>query len=136
MSAMYGLDQRSGLDVMAARLSLLATTGGWRMSFRWLPVLLLIALACPARAATGYEAEVYLAISDETATMEYELDQAEARDLESSPARLEELMERAKSDYADTHGYSKKQHGKENWKLMSGLRVDKVTLKTPHGTKE
>ena len=93
--------------------------------------LVLVQIFMPGSRASAAEAtlDVHLTDPDHSQHVLYTLAEKEARGLENRPRKVSEQVERAKSDYAQRLGYTRERFGRENWKVVSDLRVVSITLK-------
>ena len=102
-------------------------------------VLSLILISGTAALATASVRRVEVFIKNpgvQLWTKSYDVTPAQALELERSKGKVLELIRRAKSEYAESRGYSKKIYGEQNWKVMRGLKVNTVKLYTSTGVKE
>lgn len=95
-----------------------------------LAILFLIVLgtAGEALAADASLQIEFLTMNGHTKKFKYPVTRSVARSLEASPVVLQEYLEKARTQYADTLGYSTAKYGRDAWKLVPGLRVRSVKL--------
>jgi hypothetical protein len=97
----------------------------------------IVALSAIPAWASDYRIEATLTHADsQPAVIRCDVSSAQASGLERSPKKVAALVRRLKSDFADKHGYSKRVFGEKNWRMMTGVRVDVITLVTPFGRRD
>lgn len=104
------------------------------MTIRSMAVLVLgLWIAAPVHAAPP-AVEIVVSGAEYISTLAYPITEEESRTLDRTSRRIEELATRAKSDFAESLGYTRKRFGEQNWKVIGDLRVSTITLKTDHRT--
>lgn len=73
--------------------------------------------------------EIVLGDEEHVSRREYPISEVDARSIEHTPRRVDELVIHAKSDFAQDLGYTRQRFGPDNWKVVSNLRVTSVALR-------
>lgn len=97
------------------------------MSIRLVAAVLVLLAGAPAWA--GPTVEIELVDDEHRFENAYPVTDQVARTLERDRAKVEQLVNKAKSDFATQLGYTCERFGKENWKVLANLRVMAVVLK-------
>lgn len=104
------------------------------MDARWMALILSSSLVSAAGAAETHRVKVeFLSKNGHTRAIEYPVSAAEASRLESLPAEVAGVVLRARHDYAQTLGYTVDKYGPDYWKIVPGLRVQRVRVKRESG---
>lgn len=98
-------------------------------------LVLLVLIAAPALAATpsNFKVVVWFRTAGGLKPMGYHLKEPSARSLEGNPRKTAELVDKARGDFAEKLGYSRRLFGQDNWKLAGPMVVAAVTLYNPAG---
>lgn len=95
---------------------------------------LILSSAAPAAAA---ELSVqFRTMKGHLQTISIAMTQPEAARLMASPSALDELVTRARAKYADKLGYNERVNGPDYYKIVPGLRVEKVAIRGDGGGDE
>ena len=89
---------------------------------------LCLTLAGQALAASASLQIEFLTMNGHVKKFKFPIQRGDAAAVEASPGRLNEWVEKAKTKYADTLGYSTAKYGRDAWKMVPGLRVKNVRL--------
>ena len=101
-------------------------------------LLVLFALWLTASAHAGdYRIEVSLRTPETSTTViTYDVKPETVAAVQSDVSRRDRFERRARRDYAEQHGYSRKVYGKENYKLINGLYIQAIRVVAPGTDKE
>jgi hypothetical protein len=61
-------------------------------------------------------------------TVELPVSREQAEALEVNPRKLREFTRMARAAYAERQGYSRKTYGPDHWKMVSGVRANRIML--------
>jgi hypothetical protein len=104
------------------------------MTARWMALILSMILVREACAAATHTVKVeFLSKHGHTRAIEYAIDAAEAARLETLSAAVINMVARARHDYAGQLGYTVDKYGPDCWKIVPGLRVQRVRVRRADG---
>ena len=98
-------------------------------------MLLALVLAGAAHGAETHRVKVeFLSMNGHTRSIEYGLTSTEAARLEAVPTAVAPVVLRARHDYAQQLGYTDAKYGPDYWKIVPGLRVQRVRVRRDNGS--